>query len=701
MGWNGPRGCAPAAVLLAVAFVAAPVAARATTTLVGSLGVLADPAASPPDRASHLTRLCAPGLALDPGELVPGVRSLLASELRPARLAGARLAACRSDPALIPALYDGFLRERSSNLSDPDIYERLLRALQAYPIATLRDELADPDSGFGREVHGELLEIAWSRLTRNWLEPLAEGSGADLQPRLGPAANDVALAEASDWLERVLDAGPEGLVRLQADSGDHAFLFMERLQGWHLAAMITHGTLAEARLAVEVCMQSGLCDGAAAEALEARLGTQPDAELAERLTDMPRVREDPADIGLRMRPVTPLGVLAAPDEQITEVPGRWPLALVALLGLALFWLGWAAAARARPGWRRGLFPVGAVAIAPTGLLLAELCLAAAGVQPLAWRGAGGWSEPIALQGVDEEAGILLERQELGGEAWLVVGNSSARWTALREQKPPGTWRIGLVGESSAQAANYLAEESFLSVLGRRLRERHPDRPIELLNGGIGGAISDDILRAGRDAIDADVDVLILYHGINDLGRLETLAAMRAFTPLQLGARVLLDESRVARVMTDLLPTSLRRRWAAPEEGGGRLDRLGDEDGSRLQGLAALRCSRNQQRLVREARDNGVPVVVVSQAVLEREPGMEPASGGPSDLLRSLARDTAARSGAVFIDGRAVLRAHASAATGEARAGADYFWDDLHPSRLGHAVLGEALAPTVERLLLED
>jgi len=658
------------ALFLSALLIAGPASA---TDLAPSLQVLEAEGSTPLERAEHLERLCDPGRSLEPDGLVAAVRGLLLSELRPARLAGARLAACRTERELIPTLYWGFQRERSSTWTDPDVYERLLRALQAHPISVVREELDDPEHGLGGAVHGELLDRAWTRLSSNWLEPLSQGKDMELTPRLGPEANELALAEAGEWLERVLSMGPDGLVRLQSDSGDHAFQFVERLQGWHLAAMISSGTGPEAKLATEVCAQSGLCDV---------------------------TTEDPASIAAPLRPVVPLDVPPATAEQLLEPPMRWPLSVLALLAAGLFWLGWALAARARPSWRRGLFPLGAVALAPTLLLLAELGLAAAGVQPLAWTSDGGWSEPVAMRGLHEGSGMLLEEQELGGEEWLTVINGSSRWASIRRSKAEGTWRIVALGESSVQAANYLAEESFVSVLGRRLQASHPERSVEVLNGGIGGAISDDVVRAGRDALAADADLLILYHGVNDLGRLETLASLRAFTPFQLSLRVFLDESRVARVISDLLPDALLERWGAPEDDGAQLDPEQDGESVDLRPVAALRCTRNQQRLVLEANAQGVPVIVVAQALFEPEADEAPSRADDEELLVWIAEETAARTGATLMGGQAVFRSHAEAATGEARAGRDYFWDGLHPSRLGHAVLGEALAPTAERLLLE-
>jgi lysophospholipase L1-like esterase len=48
-----------------------------------------------------------------------------------------------------------------------------------------------------------------------------------------------------------------------------------------------------------------------------------------------------------------------------------------------------------------------------------------------------------------------------------------------------------------------------------------------------------------------------------------------------------------------------------------------------------------------------------------------------------------------VDGAAAIRSHAG---GTAQAGFPYFYDTIHPTRLGHAVLGEAIAPAAFEIL---
>ncbi|MCO4769279.1 MAG: hypothetical protein KDA24_04560 [Deltaproteobacteria bacterium] len=619
-------------------------------------GLLADDLA-PDDRERLVAEACSAG-SVTAAELSP---LLSESAPRPAQLDAARIAVCRADPTLIPLMYLSYHRGKAAHLiNDPDLYERLLRGLQGFGPELMREHLFDEEGQVS--AHADLASLAWSRLHHDWLAPL----GGDTAPRLPPDDGGLVAAEASRWLADVLDAGPDGLVRLQTDSGDHGYLFLQRLQGWYLGALEAHGSPAEVELAQEVCRQSSLCGHA---------------------------RDDPQRIGTPLRPVVPIEVARATTESVIPPPRRLSPLAWAWGVLAAAWGLWVLLLRSRPAWRRVLFPAGALGLAPTLLLAAEAVLPFLGVTPLASVGGAGWSEPQAMRGTADAAGTLLESRTLSGRPFRETINEGARWAAV----PPtseGSWRVVTLGESSVHASNHLREESFAEVLGRRLRADHPGQDVEVLNGGIGGAISDDVVSAAVDVLDADPDLIVLYHGINDLGRLETLAGMRAFSPWQLAVRVVLDESHVARIIHDLLP----ERELAPDADGAWQDEspVGGETADRLSRLAALRCTRNQQRVVRMGAARGVPVIVVAQALVTAE--SYPSDTERRRLLRWIAEETASRTGAVMLDAHAILGAHSAATGGPPAAGEAYFWDQLHPSRLGHAVLGEALAPTAGRLL---
>ena len=76
------------------------------------------------------------------------------------------------------------------------------------------------------------------------------------------------------------------------------------------------------------------------------------------------------------------------------------------------------------------------------------------------------------------------------------------------------------------------------------------------------------------------------------------------------------------------------------------------------------------------------------------------------VARRVAVDAAAASGSTVVDGAGALRWHAGGAWTSADgapgvAGYRYYWDAIHPTRLGHAVLAAAIAPTAAELLGQD
>ncbi|MEE2829515.1 MAG: SGNH/GDSL hydrolase family protein, partial [Myxococcota bacterium] len=355
--------------------------------------------------------------------------------------------------------------------------------------------------------------------------------------------------------------------------------------------------------------------------------------------------------------------------------------LVSLVGI----LGWFLLLRRRPDCRKILFRIGAVSLAPLLVVLLETALLLAGVQPSAEVTPG--FDPSRV------AGPIYEFQDLEGVA-CALPLAPVRQRILRVAKAPGQRRVVALGESSTYGAEYLAEETFSAVLERRLGDS-----VQVINGGVGGALSDEIRSTGIQMLDLDPDLLILYFGYNDLVMLPHIAGFQAYEPSGLTLRHQLSRSRLVRVLRDLLPESVLEvaAKASPE------DAFRDEQPpspKSLESVTALAESRvldNQVRLIRAAREQGVPTLIVVQAqnqVLCPEEGMgEQDETCQSATLRRIALAAAERTGAPLLDAPAALQAHAGTPAGH-----EYFWDSIHPTRLGHAVLGEALAPAVARLL---
>jgi lysophospholipase L1-like esterase len=87
-------------------------------------------------------------------------------------------------------------------------------------------------------------------------------------------------------------------------------------------------------------------------------------------------------------------------------------------------------------------------------------------------------------------------------------------------KPPGLTRVCCLGASTTMS--YLKDESgvwsYPLALERCLADRLPGRTIEVNNCGVGGYTSADLLiKFLLDVVDAQPDVVVIYHAYNDLG----------------------------------------------------------------------------------------------------------------------------------------------------------------------------------------
>lgn len=87
-------------------------------------------------------------------------------------------------------------------------------------------------------------------------------------------------------------------------------------------------------------------------------------------------------------------------------------------------------------------------------------------------------------------------------------------------KPEGVYRIVCLGGSTT--GNYIMENgalySYPSELEKELNRRLPDAGVEVVNGGVGGRTSAELLiHFLLSLIDTEPDAIVLYHAYNDIG----------------------------------------------------------------------------------------------------------------------------------------------------------------------------------------
>lgn len=619
------------------------------------------------------------------------LRPLFHAEQRSAALDAARIAVCLRQADLIPLMAGEFTESQlgAGVPSDPDVFERLLRGLQGFPPETVRARLADAG-------HEQLVESIRFRFVGNMVQNLAEDPDNPPLASLTPAQAERLRRFVAQWYSDLLDYGEVGLQWLQTDSGGALSMLQNAVQFQLVAELIEHGSVADAKIGLELVRQLPGRSNAPAEALERRLAREDAPALRALAGNLPEGPEGPLlPTKARVYPVGPVAIELPPGQWLvpagsSPLPLAVPAALVGLLIVAL----WALALRRWPRSRAVLFPVGALLLSVVGLLGVEVALTVLGVRPL-----------VAVRPTFEPnqvGGGLYEPMDLEGEPHLVATLGGHRYDTIAVNRRPGLRRVVALGESSVHGTHYLAEEAFPALVEAGLDD------VEVINVGLGGAVSDEILRTGLEALTWDPDLLIVYLGYNDLTHLPYMGRFRAYDAEGMARRRELGRWRLVRVLRGILPDRLLE--AVPEhDQPSHLDEQEQtvEELLALTDLARENATANTVQLIVAARDQGVPVLLIAQASNEGACFGPP--GGRAELLErgcyrdelaGVAREAARRTGVPLLEADSMFRAAAQARTRPPALSpwADFFWDGVHPTRLGHALLGEALIPVVAEML---
>ncbi|HEX8145390.1 MAG TPA: SGNH/GDSL hydrolase family protein [Pyrinomonadaceae bacterium] len=153
-----------------------------------------------------------------------------------------------------------------------------------------------------------------------------------------------------------------------------------------------------------------------------------------------------------------------------------------------------------------------------GVLLAALLFAELGLRLV------GYSVP-SLYMTDTERGLALRPGAEGwwrkeGEAYIKINSDGLRDREHVKQKPPGTLRIAVLGDSWAEAFQVPMEKSFWAVMERKLSEceRLGGMKVEVINFGVSGYGTGQELTTLRRhvwAYSPDI-VLLAFNGANDV-----------------------------------------------------------------------------------------------------------------------------------------------------------------------------------------
>ncbi len=139
-----------------------------------------------------------------------------------------------------------------------------------------------------------------------------------------------------------------------------------------------------------------------------------------------------------------------------------------------------------------------------------------------------------------------------------------RLYAIPAQKPPGTFRIVVLGESAAMGDPDPAY-GFSRYLEVMLRDRFPEMKFEVVNTGSVAINSHVVLRIAKGLADQRPDLLIIYSGNNEVvgpygpGTVLTSAGMSL--PL-VRADILFRSSRIGQFVTKL--GTQKKQWRGME-----------------------------------------------------------------------------------------------------------------------------------------
>jgi lysophospholipase L1-like esterase len=137
----------------------------------------------------------------------------------------------------------------------------------------------------------------------------------------------------------------------------------------------------------------------------------------------------------------------------------------------------------------------------------------------------GYSMP-SLYTTDRDLGFSLRAGAEGwwrreGEAYIKINSDGLRDREHNREKPPGTLRIAVLGDSWAEALQVPVEKTFWDVMGRKLSECESlpqGKQIEVINFGVSGyGTAQELITLRRKVWAYSPDIVLLaFNGGNDV-----------------------------------------------------------------------------------------------------------------------------------------------------------------------------------------
>lgn len=232
------------------------------------------------------------------------------------------------------------------------------------------------------------------------------------------------------------------------------------------------------------------------------------------------------------------------------------------------------------------------------------------------------------------------------------------------EKPEGTFRIFILGDSSAAGVPYGTREAFSMWLAQRLAVDLPDQRFEVVNAAIPGYATRRLVAVTEEILDYAPDLIIVYVGHNEYAERRYYEHLLTMDPRLFKLREWLVGTHLWRVLSRLAPAAPAATSAGPQisvEGNREeqemfavLDTRAAGRGyatAREREYGQLMYRSNLVRIVRMARGAGIPLMLLTQSqnFSDWSPGASAHRPdlGAGDLARwqQLVDDGAARAGA--------------------------------------------------------
>lgn len=166
---------------------------------------------------------------------------------------------------------------------------------------------------------------------------------------------------------------------------------------------------------------------------------------------------------------------------------------------------------------------------------------------------GGFSQPRFFSMPDRYRGIALRPNAEGwwreeGNAYVRISSEGLRDREHEKQKPAGTFRIAVLGDSFAEARQVTIEDTFWAILEKKLQDcpRIAGKQVEVINFAVAGyGTAQELITLCREAWDYSPDLILLVvtpgNDIRDNSRLLSQDGARPFFVYH-GDQLVLDDS---------------------------------------------------------------------------------------------------------------------------------------------------------------